>query len=197
MRVPDDSHAQREDEQALDVWILSLRLLLSVVAGVVAAALLNRLLPAFLVASVLSAVSAAVLAYFLAKTSLRHNDAVTSASARNSFAILSSILVVFATLFLLTFGPLNVDRSFSVWMLRNVSEQDGIPTPALKEQASTFFNPSSGEIERRIDEQRNLGNVQIQDDVVQLTSRGAILVRVNEVMARFFGLNPNYALGGE
>ena len=197
MRVPDDSHAQREDEWASDVWILSLRLLLSVVAGVVAAALLNRLLPAFLIASILSAVSAAVLAYFLAKTSLRQNDAVISASAKNSFAVLSSVLVVFATLFLLTFGPLNVDRSFSVWMLRNVSEQDGIPTPALKEQSSTFFNPSSGEIERRIDEQRNLGNVQIQDDVVQLTSRGAILVRVNELMARFFGLNPNYALGGE
>ena len=179
------------------MWILSLRLLLSVVAGVVVAALLNRLLPAFLIASLLSAVSAAVLAYFLAKTSLRHNDAVTSASAKNSFAVLSSILVVFATLFLLTFGPLNVDRSFSVWMLRNVSEEDGIPTPELKEQASTFFSPSSGEIERRIDEQRNLGNVQIQDDVVQLTSRGAILVRVNEVMARFFGLNPNYALGRE
>ena len=182
MRVPDDSHAQREDEWASDVWILSLRLLLSVVAGVVSAALLNRLLPAFLIASILSAVSAAVLAYFLAKTSLRQNDAVISASAKNSFAVLSSVLVVFATLFLLTFGPLNVDRSFSVWMLRNVSEQDGIPTPALKEQASTFFNPSSGEIERRIDEQRNLGNVQIQDDVVQLTSRGAILVRVNELM---------------
>ena len=133
MRVPDNGHAQREDEKASDVWILSLRLLLSVVAGVVVAALLNRLLPAFLIASLLSAVSAAVLAYFLAKTSLRHNDAVTSASAKNSFAVLSSILVVFATLFLLTFGPLNVDRSFSVWMLRNLSEQDGIPTPALKE----------------------------------------------------------------
>ena len=111
------------------MWILSLRLLLSVVAGVVAAALLNRLLPAFLIASVLSAVSAAVLAYFLAKTSLRHNDAV--AAWREKFLC----CLVFnpccpATLFLLTFGPLNVDRSFNIWMLRNVSEQDGIPTPA-------------------------------------------------------------------
>lgn len=120
-----------------------------------------------------------------------------SVSTANGFAVLSALLVFFTMLFLLTFGPLNVDRSFSVWMLRNVAEQEQIATPSLTKQASDFFNPSSGEIERRVNEQLNLGTITVDDGTVELTTRGEILVLVNEAMARFFGLNPNYALGGE
>jgi len=179
------------------VWHLTVRLILSVVVGVLTAAALNRVLPAFLVVSVLSAVLAGALAFFLARSSIRKDENVVSVSAANGFAALSALLVLFATLFLLTFGPLNVDRSFSVWMLRNVAEQEKITTPSLTKQASDFFNPSSGEIERRVNEQLNLGNISVDDGTVQLTARGEILVRINEAMARFFGLNPNYALGGE
>jgi len=179
------------------MWSLTLRIALSVVVGVVLAAVLNRLLPAFLVVSFVSAVLAAALAFFLSRSSIRKDGNVVSVSVTNGFAALSALLVLFTTLFMLTFGPLNVDRSFSVWMLRNVAEQEQITTQSLTEQASDFFDPSSGEIERRVNEQLNLGNISVDDDTVELTTRGEILVRVNEAMARFFGLNPNYALGGE
>ena len=179
------------------MWNLTLRLVLSAVVGVISAAVLNRLLPAFLVVSVLAALLAAVLAFFLASARLRKDERIAGTSFTNGFAVLSALLVFFATLFLLTFGPLNVDRSFSVWMLRNVAEQEQIPTESLKEQASAFFDPSSGEIERRISEQLTLGNVSLEDGPIELTLRGEMLVFMNELMARFFGLNPNYALGGE
>ena len=179
------------------MWNLTLRLLLSTLVGIISAAVLNRLLPAFLVASALAAALAAVLALFLASSRLRRDKEVVGMSFINGFAALSALLVFFATLFLLTFGPLNVDRSFSVWMLRNVAEQEQVPTASLKEQASDFFNPTSGEIERRVNEQLTLGNVSLEDGTIELTSRGRILVVTNELMARFFGLNPNYALGGE
>jgi hypothetical protein len=109
-----------------------------------------------------------------------------------SVAVASLLTFVF-----LTTVPLNVDRLFSVWMLNNVnSQQQSLTIEELEALAYKFFEPSEGEIARRIEEQSRLGNLYVDSDgKVLITPKGSSISRFFRKISEFFDLNPKYAQG--
>lgn len=108
-----------------------------------------------------------------------------------------SFLLSFTTaLMIFTFlatVPLNLDRSFSVWMLNQTFESEGqLSVKELEKEASQFFAPSGGEIKRRINEQISLGNLEVINSQVELTIRGKLTWKINRIISEFFGLNEKY-----
>lgn len=93
--------------------------------------------------------------------------------------------------------PLNVDRSFSVLMLSKIEnralEGNSFTTKSLSVEMASFFNPESEEITRRLNEQIELGNVEIlRDDKIRLTSKGEFTIKVLRFISHLFNLNPKY-----
>lgn len=110
--------------------------------------------------------------------------------------ILVSISSTLSVLTFLILVPLQVDRSFSVWMLNKINEekQQKIDVKTLKVSAADFFNPNSGEISRRINEQIKIGNLSLtKQDKVKLSNRGNLFVRFHKEIAKIFNLNRKYA----
>jgi hypothetical protein len=103
-----------------------------------------------------------------------------------SFAFLSTV-------------PLNIDRSLSVWMLAKIEESGSttLKISDLMERVEPFLEPNSGEINRRVEEQVTLGNVEFVEDGtgIRITHRGKIQVMINKRIADVFDLNPKYANG--
>lgn len=90
--------------------------------------------------------------------------------------------------------PLNVDRSFSVWMINQLATSSTNNQVAqVENNAAKFFSPQGGEISRRVDEQIALGNIEENKGFISLTSRGKRIWHVNRLVAEFFGLNTKYA----
>jgi hypothetical protein len=76
----------------------------------------------------------------------------------------------------------------------NQEKQQKINVELLKDAAADFFDPNSGEIRRRIDEQVKIGNLKItKNEEVKLSNRGSLFVRFHKDMARIFNLNKKYA----
>jgi len=108
-------------------------------------------------------------------------------------------VIVISTLFsfsFLTTVPLNIDRSFSVWMLTNIDHAQNrgtnVNSEYLNTKVSEFFGPSSGEIDRRIREQISLGNLKVLNEKIVLTSRGENQVKLNRFFAKVFFTNQKY-----
>jgi hypothetical protein len=62
----------------------------------------------------------------------------------------------------------------------------------LQRDAYVFFAPEKGEIQRRIEEQIRLGNMEVNDGKIQLTSSGKRLAKINKLIRQFFALSPKY-----
>jgi hypothetical protein len=89
--------------------------------------------------------------------------------------------------------PLNVDRSFTVWTLNQMSmEKTPISEIRLIEKSTMFFDVSNGEISRRIYEQVRLKNIEKVSGGVQLTRRGKLQVIFHRVIQEIFNLNSKY-----
>jgi hypothetical protein len=165
-----------------------------VLFGFTTAALLNRLVDFFFLCVFAGAFASCVLVLVL-EFRIRKKD---FNSESESFLVkIISVLVVslttvitFATLAIL---PLNVDRSFSVWTL-NEMELIGKPQPRdeLILESTKFFSPNSGEISRRVDEQIKLGNIEVEDGMLQLSARGKLQVEIHRVLRQIFALELNY-----
>jgi hypothetical protein len=95
----------------------------------------------------------------------------------------------------LTTIPLNIDRSFSVWMIKNLYEGDRTYSiSGIETLTAEFFVPSSGEIKRRLIEQEELGNLTIGNKgEVTLTKKGEILARINSLIGQVFALSSKYS----
>lgn len=154
---------------------------------------LHRLIPTYFYVSVLSAPIAALIAYFQFKIFFR-NDELGPNQVRKMILML---FMITSSLFSFSFHstvPLNVDRSFSVWMINKIAtdaEMQNFST--LEKKASQFFSPEKGEIKRRLNEQVELGNLEIVNNRVKLTSSGNRVWKSNRFFAWLFGLNKNYA----
>lgn len=111
--------------------------------------------------------------------------------------ILSVSIAVILTYAFLTTVPLNIDRSFSVWMLNSVQQQNkALTVEELEALAHNFFHPSQGEIVRRLNEQSRLGNLYVDSEgKVQITLKGSRTSRFFREVSEFFDLNPKYAQG--
>ena len=160
---------------------------------VIIAAALHRIIPIYFYISVLSAPIAGLVGYFQFKYFIKSNIS-------NCGEIRRLILPLFiSTTSLLSFSfhstvPLNVDRSFSVWMINQVATHPKQNTKSqIEKNAAKFFSPSGGEIARRIDEQASLGNIKDGKSIITLTSRGKRIWRINQIVSRFFGLNSKYS----
>ena len=105
--------------------------------------------------------------------------------------------------FLMTFSflstiPLTIDRSYSVWLLKNVADAESsnkdLSYMALIEKSETFFSQSNGQLTRRIREQERIGNIKVASSgTIELSQRGRFVVKLNELIGIVFGLDPRYS----
>jgi hypothetical protein len=172
---------------------VSIHGLFNFIAVLLISAGLHRLIPTYFYISVLSAPIAAVIAYLQFRYFFR-NVQLGTKQLRNLILVLFMIM---SSLFSFSFHstvPLNVDRSFSVWMINKIATDPEMRNfSTLEENASKFFSPEKGEIKRRLNEQISLGNLEVVDNRVELTSSGHRVWKSNRFLASLFGLNKNYA----
>jgi hypothetical protein len=104
---------------------------------------------------------------------------------------LSSIMVCLLSYsFNMTF-PVNMDRSFSVYMLGTLYKFDSpVPLSELDSIVSKYFH-ERGLINKRIHEQLATGSIVINDDKVALTGRGRSIVETHMLIGRLFNLDMN------
>jgi hypothetical protein len=108
-----------------------------------------------------------------------------------------AILIPISAFSFLSFIPINVDRSFTVITLSTINNQynTNLKLEELQTKMSTFFRPENKEILRRIEEQVFVGNLELKEGEVILTTRGRFQVFVNDVIAYIFDLNLKYVRG--
>jgi hypothetical protein len=111
------------------------------------------------------------------------------------FIVIISGLLTFS---FLSTVPLTVDRSYSVWLLKHASElsvdNKQIPLTALTEDSIKFFAPENGQLDRRIQEQVRLGNLEkVEPGAVQITKKGKLIAKLNSFIGWIFSLQPKYS----
>lgn len=111
------------------------------------------------------------------------------------YAAIISALLCFS--FLSTI-PLTVDRSYSVWLLKYaaVAEQEKIiiNKQVLIQESVNFFSVKNGQLDRRIEEQMRIGNLQIEaGGFIKLSDKGLLIAKLNNVIGIIFGLEPKYS----
>lgn len=174
-----------------------LGIVISVVFGLMFSVVIAQTIPIFLYTVIFGTLFTFVIGAFIAKEfGNKGKSKVETNSGGHVFLMaLSSGLLVFS--FLGTI-PINLDRSFSVWILNSVDEatdigQKSLDVVVLKKSTSRYFSPNSGEVSRRIDEQIGLGNLKMENKgSVSLTTKGEGLLQVLRFIARIFSLNPKY-----
>jgi len=115
-------------------------------------------------------------------------------SALKVISISISLVPAFIIFSFLSTIPLNVDRSFSVWMINDMYKNHSvIPEKVLEDTAAKFFSPQNGEIRRRIDEQKHLGNISEKAGIVYLTSSGKKTRLLDNLISKLYTLNKKYA----
>lgn len=163
--------------------------------GLLSAACLNRLVGFFFYVTFISAVISGVIC-FLALYSLEQFSR-KNPSKHLELKVLSNVLSVFLamtiTFSFLSTVPLNIDRSFSVWLLNNLDKTEkSYEIGELEITAQEFFSTKEGEINRRIQEQLRLGNLEKFDDRYFLSSKGKKLIKFNRLVALIWGLEKKY-----
>ena len=170
---------------------------ISVILGLLSSVVIAQIMPIFLYTVILGTLFTFMIGALIAKEmGNKDKSKVGSNLGGHVFLIaLSSGLLVFS--FLGTI-PINLDRSFSVWILNSVDEatnigQKSLNVVALKNSTSQYFSPNSAEVSRRLDEQIGLGNLKLENNgSVSLTTKGDSLLQISRIIARIFSLNPKY-----
>lgn len=177
---------------------LLLRGFLAFILGLISAAILQRIIGFFFIVVWLATLISAII---FAVLSRRIFQDIREFQVRQVARTSSLIAVAALQLFFLATIPLTVDRSYSVWLLARteISVNKEISLSKLSADTQAFFFGNDSELEKRIDEQVSLGNLNWNSDYksVSLSNRGKLQVGVNRWVAIFFGLNPKYSIGGE
>ena len=113
-------------------------------------------------------------------------------------SILTIMVAILLTFSFLSTVPLTIDRSYSVWMLKNMNNYEeknlNLTKSIFYQDAQVFFNPSNGELLRRLNEQIQLGNIEVKpNETYVLTGKGKFISRINHWIGNIFGLNPKYS----
>jgi hypothetical protein len=111
------------------------------------------------------------------------------------YVLVITVLLSFSFLSTL---PLTIDRSYSVWLLKHVAEAEMtghiVDQTNLSADSVNFFSITNGQLSRRIDEQKQIGNFEeTTQGVIKITHRGMILARLNNLIGIIFGLEPKYS----
>lgn len=174
---------------------LTKQLLLNFVCTAIFTIVIHRIVATFFYVTLFASAFSAALSWIQAKRIIRRlgiNIKEIDVSLRYLFL---------AVCVLINFGfnatvPINIDRSFSVWMLNQIANEDTSLTESdLKKNAANFFSENSGEISRRISEQTDLGNLSLEKNRFSLTRRGTIIWRLNKLIGSLYGLNEKYSSG--
>lgn len=179
-----------------DSWLpILLAICFGFMSGLFLAAITNRIIEFFFfctfVGSVFAGIATLVILLIYGKDAIDEN--LKSKKDKSKIIFLSCSLSILLTFSFLATVPLNVDRSFSVWLLNQMSKsQVSVSRLDLEKKAQEFFNPQGGEISRRLDEQLRLGTVELNADYLLLTQRGEFQVRTHRFIQWFFGLNLKY-----
>ncbi len=85
-----------------------------------------------------------------------------------------------------------------MWLLKHASElsvdNKQIPLTALTEDSIKFFAPENGQLDRRIQEQVRLGNLEkVEPGAVQITKKGKLIAKLNSFIGWIFSLQPKYS----
>ena len=94
--------------------------------------------------------------------------------------------------------PVTVDRSVTVYLLSTIDrDQDaGIDANGLQRAFIDGYVVKMGAIDRRIDEQRTSGNINVAPDgKVRLTGQGRRFMALSRAIARVFGTDPRFVEG--
>jgi hypothetical protein len=112
---------------------------------------------------------------------------------------LNTCLAIIAGLFTFSFLstiPLTIDRSYSVWLLKTVSQAedrgDKLTETDLIEKSVDFFSEENGQLKRRILEQQKIGNIKAGSEI-QLTNKGKLITEINGIVGKIFRLDPKYS----
>lgn len=111
------------------------------------------------------------------------------------YAVIISALLCFS--FLSTI-PLTIDRSYSVWLLKYAAvaehEKTNINKQVLIQESNNFFSARNGQLDRRIDEQIRIGNLQIEaNGIIKLSGKGLLIAKLNNFIGIVFGLEAKYS----
>lgn len=165
----------------------------STLASLLFAALLNRAIDFFFLSMILSGGLALVL-FRLFFRLWRRED-----SSPNQVSMLGSLLSASLTLLILFAGPLQVDRSISVWLLSHVKyhnaleEAGSLGADHLSDEFNYFVTQKDSEFMRRYQEQISLGNLLVDDKgAISLSQSGHFITQLFTMTQEFFATEPRY-----
>jgi hypothetical protein len=161
--------------------------------GLLSAKIFHYYIPIFFYVCFLSGILSFFLSIALLKGGGKIFKKFPSTDSENSY--LYSTIIALITFGFLATVPLNLDRSFSVWVLNETAESaTHLSVKELEFNSSKFFSKSGGEIKRRINEQISIGNLEISEsNKIQLTVKGKITWRAIRILSDFFDLNRKYS----
>ena len=171
---------------------IAFNVFVSAMSGICITAVLQRLNHVFFYNVFIGSIFSGVVSFFLFKITKRkyYIEGIV-----RPYAIIISVLVSFS--FLSTI-PLTIDRSYSVWLLKHVAEAEYagkiIGRETLVGDSTDFFSAENGQLDRRIDEQVRIGNLQMVGvSTIQLSSKGLLFAKINNLIGIIFGLEPRYS----
>ena len=167
-----------------------------ILLGFASSLLLSRIISTFFYTCWITATItffAALAAWKLTIRASEITEAINPSTLR-TLGICISLVPALAVFSFLSTVPLNVDRSFSVWMINDMyKNHSNISERALEETAAKFFAPQNGEIKRRVEEQKNLGNISEKFGIVYLTNSGRKTRFLDNLISKLYRLNKKYA----
>jgi hypothetical protein len=163
---------------------------LSFVMGVALAAAFNRKINFFFYCTFIGSIAASAISFTSFKL-IKKKKKEKHYRDLQTEVLCSLVSGLLAFSFLATV-PLNVDRSFSVWMLHQANQKQ-FKISELELFGAKYFSPENNQISRRINEQIKLGNVVVDSDYVKLTKSGKRLEKFHRLVRVFFGLDKSYA----
>jgi hypothetical protein len=162
-------------------------------AGLASAAIFNRFLTLFFYSVFIGAFISGMTTLFTILLQKRVKKVTWRSTEKIINVALLTLVSSLATFSMLATIPLNVDRSFTVWMLNQIDLEPELNTHLkVENKAEMFFQAESGEIARRINEQVFLENLKYERGVLILTPRGKLQVKFHRLISEIFGLSEKY-----
>ncbi len=112
-----------------------------------------------------------------------------------SFPVAATAISLSFNICFLVLLPVTVDRSVSVYLLANIASErgTGILPADLERQFIDGYVVKMGAINRRIDEQKTSGNIEMGvDGKVHLTAQGRHFMALSHLISRIFHTDPRF-----
>lgn len=88
--------------------------------------------------------------------------------------------------------PVTVDRSISVFLLAQVAQHEGADAGQLQQLFVSRYVGDMRQIDRRITEQSESGNIEVVNGKVRLTARGRRFLSFSRTLAWLFHTDPRF-----